>query len=357
MTDYFKGLLQRSMGLTPVVKPLVRPQFAVDVASAGLSGAPAGPEQSPASPADAYQPMIPAEPFQTTTGVTHGSRGSTQASDTNNALPTPERQPDLEASASQPPAIHSPHMSQRRSEAGDGRSSTRRPAVGSAESGGETDSLNIPVSRLVSRRTARNEGPLEARHPAQAGGFPTVGRSSEASSMPKGAQDLETSVPVQPLIRSDAPLHHDAARSPGQDRGEGTARGDEFGQVARHTARTQLSFDKRTASSLPYRDHSGSDEAAGDRAVEPTSAGVVPIRDGSRPEYPTSQQAPRAPSTRARERLVHSEPPSPSIEVTIGRVEVRAILPPSPAPATPARRKSPILPLDEYLKAHNEGTR
>ena len=94
MTDYFKGLLQRSMGLTPVVKPLVRPQFAIDVASAGLSGAPAGAEQSPASPADAYQPMIPAEPFQTATGVTHGSQGPAQASDTNNALPTPERQPE-----------------------------------------------------------------------------------------------------------------------------------------------------------------------------------------------------------------------------------------------------------------------
>jgi hypothetical protein len=357
MTDYFKGLLQRSMGLTPVVQPLVRPQFATEVALAGLSvtdrqsGAP---EQSEALPADAYQPMIPAEPFQAATTPVPGSEKPVQAGhppkarDTNSALPTPERQPGLETSVSQPPAIHPSHPSQKRGTASDGISVTRRPPVRSAERAGESKSLDIPVSHLVSGRTARHEGPLMGRHPVQAGGLPDMGRSNEASSMPEGFHDLEIPIPVQSLNHN-----HDASRPPGQDRDESTARGDESGRRGRDTARTQLSFNKRAASSLPYRDGSESR----DSAIELASTGAAPIRDGSRPEYQTGQQAPRVPSPRPREGLVHNEPPLPSIEVTIGRVEVRAILPPSPAPPTPTRRKSPILPLDEYLKAHNEGRR
>ena len=47
---------------------------------------------------------------------------------------------------------------------------------------------------------------------------------------------------------------------------------------------------------------------------------------------------------------------APTIHVTIGRVEVRAILPPAPAPprATPVRASS-LLSLDAYLKQRTEG--
>lgn len=52
------------------------------------------------------------------------------------------------------------------------------------------------------------------------------------------------------------------------------------------------------------------------------------------------------------------DPPAaaPTIRVTIGRVEVRAILPPEPSSprATPARASS-VLSLDEYLKRRTEG--
>lgn len=49
---------------------------------------------------------------------------------------------------------------------------------------------------------------------------------------------------------------------------------------------------------------------------------------------------------------------SPAIRVTIGRIEVRAILPPTPAAerAAPARA-GPPLSLDEYLKQRSEGPR
>lgn len=57
----------------------------------------------------------------------------------------------------------------------------------------------------------------------------------------------------------------------------------------------------------------------------------------------------------AKERHAFIEPSPPAIEVTIGRVEVQAILPPNPSPPpTVYRRKEPLLSLDAYLKRRNE---
>ncbi len=51
-------------------------------------------------------------------------------------------------------------------------------------------------------------------------------------------------------------------------------------------------------------------------------------------------------------------PPVPTIRVTIGRVEVRAVMPPAPPP--PARLPAATgltLSLDDYLKQRKEGGR
>ena len=55
--------------------------------------------------------------------------------------------------------------------------------------------------------------------------------------------------------------------------------------------------------------------------------------------------------------MLHSSPSEPAIRVTIGRVEVRAILPePSPRRTPPARSR-PAVSLDEYLTQRNRGQR
>ncbi|HMQ55607.1 MAG TPA: hypothetical protein PKD98_26240, partial [Anaerolineae bacterium] len=51
-----------------------------------------------------------------------------------------------------------------------------------------------------------------------------------------------------------------------------------------------------------------------------------------------------------------SEPPAPSINVTIGRVEVRAIFEP-PAKAAPPTKPEPKLSLEDYLRASTGGRR
>ncbi|HEX7318192.1 MAG TPA: hypothetical protein VF297_30085 [Pyrinomonadaceae bacterium] len=58
----------------------------------------------------------------------------------------------------------------------------------------------------------------------------------------------------------------------------------------------------------------------------------------------------------AREVIIREKEEAPIIEVTIGRIEVRAVTPPAPPP-TPQRRRQepPKMSLDDYLRAHSGG--
>jgi len=47
----------------------------------------------------------------------------------------------------------------------------------------------------------------------------------------------------------------------------------------------------------------------------------------------------------------------PTIRVTIGRIKVRATLPPAPPAHPQPVRRQPALPLDQYLQRRNEGKR
>jgi hypothetical protein len=71
----------------------------------------------------------------------------------------------------------------------------------------------------------------------------------------------------------------------------------------------------------------------------------------------TTYLKPHLPGTIRFQQATEMEPSSEStIKVTIGRVEVRAIMPPVPiATASHARTRSPTLSLDDYLKKRNEG--
>ena len=73
-------------------------------------------------------------------------------------------------------------------------------------------------------------------------------------------------------------------------------------------------------------------------------------QDDSSPGNAPTQTGPKEP------RVATSEPPAPTIRVTIGRVEVRAITPPPPQRETPTQT-SPALSLDDYLRQHKGGQR
>jgi hypothetical protein len=59
-----------------------------------------------------------------------------------------------------------------------------------------------------------------------------------------------------------------------------------------------------------------------------------------------------APAAVARAR---AQEPAPTIRITIGRVEVRAVMPAQPAPRAAAAQRQPALSLDEYLKQRSGG--
>ncbi len=92
----------------------------------------------------------------------------------------------------------------------------------------------------------------------------------------------------------------------------------------------------------------GTQSAAASRVVRPQAvAEGTPLRDSQRTtDYWRRTETSRHP------------PESPTIRVTIGRVEVRAILPPAPTATRPAAaRSSQTLSLEDYLKQRDGGQR
>jgi hypothetical protein len=95
--------------------------------------------------------------------------------------------------------------------------------------------------------------------------------------------------------------------------------------------------------------------------AEPRS--LRPARQGaSHPATPAGRAAPvRGPERGAADATVSPAPPPappPAIEITIGRVEVRAVQRPAPPPRpAPAAPPAPRLSLEEYLQNQSEGRR
>jgi hypothetical protein len=89
----------------------------------------------------------------------------------------------------------------------------------------------------------------------------------------------------------------------------------------------------------------------------PRSAPQSPIELPSPPVRPQPAQAPPKRSEPVRGERDASSPaaPAPTIRVTIGRVDVRALL--QPAPRTAAPRRGSAVALDEYLKQRRERRR
>jgi hypothetical protein len=99
----------------------------------------------------------------------------------------------------------------------------------------------------------------------------------------------------------------------------------------------------------------GSDAATGDISeIAESDAVSVPterLRDLVRPRAPLVPA--RVPATHDSRAVSPSA--APTIRVTIGRVEIQALLP--PAPPDVARAWEPRMSLDEYLRARSEARR
>lgn len=213
------------------------------------------------------------------------------------------------------------------------------------------------------------EAPREGRSTARP---PPEGLSVRAS-----LPESEGPATREPLARDTAP------RGPGR-----TPRGDEQGTSPLHPGmadRLVPSSAREASSRFSERHEAGTFETASrtspldaDFAAppargaapspEPVRAPVgVPVRTSaaaaSSDAPSTAQRAPAFPvqAERVMSAPLPSAPesaPAPVVQVTIGRIEVRAATPPAPARQAPSRTSpSPSLSLDEYLRRRNGGGR
>ena len=95
--------------------------------------------------------------------------------------------------------------------------------------------------------------------------------------------------------------------------------------------------------------------AASDRAGRPHEPSDRPVRGA--PLVRVAESRPAAGRVVApQEREGAKEASSPTVRITIGRVEVRAVVP-EPAQPPPVARPEPALSLEDYLKQHSGGRR
>jgi hypothetical protein len=83
--------------------------------------------------------------------------------------------------------------------------------------------------------------------------------------------------------------------------------------------------------------------------LPPQAAGSI------RPPLPSRAEGTRG--IKSPEPVQSARPSQPSIQVSIGRVEVRAVFPEAPARRPPAPRSRPTVSLDDYLNQRNRGRR
>ena len=102
------------------------------------------------------------------------------------------------------------------------------------------------------------------------------------------------------------------------------------------------------------------DAAAPTPSIVPSTTIPGPTSNADSPgtSFPTNWTPFTRTDSEALQALQQREAPAPSIRVTIGRIEVRAIMPAKePAARPPTRRPGPKLSLDDYLKQQNGGQR
>jgi len=83
-----------------------------------------------------------------------------------------------------------------------------------------------------------------------------------------------------------------------------------------------------------------------DEARPPSVSRETLVRQAARPAIADFASTAARPETAA-----------PTIQVSIGRVEVRAVTPPTQGPRVVERKAPPLLSLDQYLRERNEGRR
>jgi hypothetical protein len=218
----------------------------------------------------------------------------------------------------------------------------------------------------VDQFMAASSGQLTSRQPLPSIVPPWVDRRSASVSRaatPSAAQTIFTLTPA-PLGPPEAgrPVHTQTLQQPHPDprglvlgtagpqadvalSGE-TAASDKQAALAPHVQRRPE--EQGGLRAAPLAQNTGYIELASHRAQGPLPPATVVAQQHELPLLEPAVSAPTTPIT--------TPEPGPTIKITIGRVDVRAIMPAPPAPRPTLARPRPSLTLEDYLK-QREGRR
>ena len=218
----------------------------------------------------------------------------------------------------------------------------------SAEEPSPTDASGVPhLTPGRSRSAAEDSPPPPARagheaHP-ESGVRPTppiLPTSRSARAQVRSMSEVSAETP--PSDASDVPRREDTSISAGHEPGgrrDGPRSASRSTQEAQRAPRTTENRDPGLPTENPP-------DAYG--AFEPTG---TPVRDY--PERSESVDPGGSSSYSTRENAFSRT--EPTIRVTIGRIEVRAVSPPEPPPRR-TKQPAPKMSLDDYLRSRNGGT-
>lgn len=363
MTDYLTRLVARTLGVAPTVRPEAPPTFA--------SGTGDPPYPSPKTgPARHHPPGESTLLAQPDARPELGERGDGPPSTTRDAAQGDETRVDEEGRRSSPgseesrPGLDPPEAT---AWAGNGRaagsSGTEQPHVvramsapgnspgtrGTEEAGERVATEHrLPETGLIDYSPGRaNPAPPSAAVSEQAGQEPEHVRAERATeSTASGVHPTERTG----VRRGELPNARARAGSPAGSRsdlwtkfpGEQPAASQTLRQEERSPRPEPIAFENRERSpAAPER----VERVAEGRA--PTTGAPLVSNDAERV----------TPSAAVPHRRAATEgTPSPTIRITIGRVEVRAVAP-EPAQPPPEARPEPGLSLDDYLRQHTGGRR
>jgi hypothetical protein len=372
VADYLTRLVERTLQIYPTVRPDIPPAFAPQTGGPMLrepQEEPAPDRHSPPRTADRGE--VPEERYivlRSTAGDTSlqaSNIGESAVIEPRPASDEPPREPQepRRRSSSAPP---DPPVSDEAMEQHGRGPETSEIVPDRREATPTAFPTDIPTRRSTKAATARPEerpGDQESPSSDQPFGGPEPGRreggfrdETAFATPPRRREAGSSRAPAVPPQDDTVPDRRDLSLRERSGRERTVVTDHPFSDTAR------LEEDTRTAEShsteIDAREHPA---AAPDRKEQDRSSWTSRRAVSEAPDVPTAgrQGASPLPESVAPGRPGITERTAPqTVQVTIGRVEVRAI-PPVPEPARPLPESKPVpaLSLDDYLRQHNGARR
>jgi len=341
MSDFLTRLAARALGIAPQVQPIITPRYAPDTGVPGPDLPSAQESETPEQDPDA-QPPTPSSFVAPTIHSPWGPsaprvRGSDPEDNTDASSATGEdTETATDSGEAELPYEH-------RAEQHPTGETAEEPSPSPTDASDPPGAPDLIPGRPPSLTEDSPPSPTRAEHEAhpEPGVRPTPPiHSTSRSTQVRSISEVSTETP--PSEASDEPPSILAGREPGVRRDSPRSAGLTTQEQTQRTSRTTEG--REPDPGLPTANLPDAYEAS-------EHTGTPPVRD--HPERSESVELGGSTSYSTPENAFSRD--EPTIRVTIGRIEVRAVSPPAPPPRR-TKQPAPKMSLDDYLRARNGGT-